>query len=75
MGKSRRWLVGQEVVGTRDGSWHARLEDPTLVAVDGAETVYIANGVDNKIRRVSAGGVVTTLDAESLIERAELEGP
>jgi NHL repeat len=56
--------------GTRDGRWNARLDEPSIVAVDSTGTVYVANGVDNNIRRVSPQGVVATLDAQTLVEDA-----
>jgi hypothetical protein len=59
--------------GTRDGRWNARLDEPSIVAVDSTGTVYIANGVDNNIRRVSPQGVVDTLDAQALVEDASVE--
>jgi hypothetical protein len=57
--------------GTRDGLSGARLDDPTIIAVDSTGTVYLANGVDNNIRRVFPTGMVTTLDAEKLVEDAK----
>lgn len=59
--------------GTRDGRWNARLDEPSIVAVDNTGTVYVANGVDNNIRRVSPQGVVATLDAQALVEDASAE--
>ena len=38
----------------------AQLRSPTGVAVDSAGNLYIADGVDNRIRKVS-GGVITTM--------------
>ena len=59
--------------GTRDGRWGARLDEPSIVAVDSTGTVYVANDVDNNIRRISPEGVVATLDVQRLIESASAE--
>jgi len=40
---------------------NARLLNPTGVAVDAAGTIYLADGGDHTVRKVSASGVVTTL--------------
>ncbi len=39
----------------------ANFNNPSGVAVDGAHNVYIADTYDNRIRRVSAGGSLTTI--------------
>jgi uncharacterized protein (TIGR03437 family) len=39
----------------------ATLLEPTGVAVDGSGNIYIADTVDNRIRKVSAGGTITTI--------------
>jgi sugar lactone lactonase YvrE len=44
---------------------NARFFNPTSVAVDGAGNIYIADGGDHTIRKVTAGGVVTTLAGSS----------
>jgi sugar lactone lactonase YvrE len=44
---------------------NARFFNPTSVAVDNAGNVYVADGGDHTIRKVSAGGVVTTLAGSS----------
>jgi sugar lactone lactonase YvrE len=44
---------------------NARFFNPTAVAVDGAGNAYVADGGDHTIRKVSAGGVVTTLAGNS----------
>lgn len=38
----------------------APLRDPRSVAIDGAGNIYIADGLDHRIRRVSPQGVITT---------------
>lgn len=44
---------------------NARFFNPTGVAVDSAGTIYVADGGDHTIRRVTAGGVVTTFAGTS----------
>ena len=44
---------------------NARFLNPTGVAVDGAGNIYVADGGDHTVRKVSAGGVVTTLAGSS----------
>lgn len=38
----------------------AQLNSPTGVAVDGAGTLYIADQVNNRIREVTKGGLIST---------------
>ena len=48
--------------GAADGTpASARLYNPSGVAVDGAGTVYVADRLNNTIRKVTSAGVVTTL--------------
>jgi sugar lactone lactonase YvrE len=48
--------------GNRDGvGGVARFNQPGAVAVDGEGTVYVADSFNGRIRRISAGGKVTTL--------------
>ena len=44
---------------------NARLYNPTSAAVDSSGNIYIADGGDHTVRKVSAGGVVTTLAGTS----------
>jgi len=44
---------------------NARFFNPTGIAVDSAGTIYVADGGDHTIRRVTAGGVVTTMAGSS----------
>ena len=56
-------LVGNAVaLDHTDGTGgNARFLNPTSVAVDGAGTIYVADGGDHTVRKVSTAGVVTTL--------------
>lgn len=56
-------VAGDGVAGALDGpAAQARFADPFGVAVDGAGNVYLAEGGDNnRIRKVSAKGIVSTL--------------
>ena len=38
----------------------ARLDSPPGVAVDGKGNVYIADSANNRVRKVSPGGTITT---------------
>src|SRR5215212_8940786 len=50
------------LVGSADGTnGAARFSSPRGVAVDSAGNLYVADTDNNTIRKVSAGGVVTTL--------------
>ena len=49
-----------------DGSGtNARFFNPTAAAVDGAGNIYVADGGDHTIRKITAGGTVTTLAGSS----------
>lgn len=39
----------------------ARFEDPYSIAADGAGNIYVADATDHSIRKVTSGGVVTTI--------------
>ncbi len=60
-------LVGDaNVLDHTDGTGaNARFFNPTSAAVDGAGNVYVADGGDHTIRKISAGGVVTTFAGSS----------
>ena len=56
-----------ETPGSADGTGRAaRFSNPTGVAVDSAGNVYVADTGNNTIRKVTAGGVVTTLAGNAL---------
>lgn len=44
---------------------NARFFNPTSVAVDASGTVYVADGGDHTVRKITAGGVVTTVAGSS----------
>ena len=55
-------LAGSSRLGSTNGTGSAaRFYKPTGVAVDSAGIVYVADSVNNTIRKITAGGVVTTL--------------
>jgi hypothetical protein len=49
-------------LGSADGTGpNARFNQPIGVAVDGSGNVYVADSANNTIRKITSGGVVTTL--------------
>jgi sugar lactone lactonase YvrE len=62
-------LAGTGVAGYNGDGFGAAtfdLNNPTGVAVDGLGDVYIADSGNNRIRRVSGGGVITTIAGDGL---------
>ncbi|SEB76065.1 stalk domain-containing protein [Paenibacillus sp. GP183] len=59
-------LAGNGVVGNIDGSGgDARFNHPTDVAAAADGTVYVADTLNHVIRKITAAGIVTTLNAGS----------
>ncbi|MEK7765986.1 MAG: hypothetical protein AAB368_07080, partial [bacterium] len=54
--------------GDSGPAFGALLSNPTSVAVDGAGNVYIADTYNNVIRKVDAGGIITTVNAPGLFQ-------
>jgi sugar lactone lactonase YvrE len=55
--------------GKVDGqAFAARFYSPASIAVDSTGTIYVANGLDNRLRKISAKGLVSTLDVQSYVD-------
>lgn len=55
--------------GTLDGRGAAaRLDRPTSIAIDSTGTLYVANGEDNLIRKISPDGVASTMNEQQFID-------
>jgi hypothetical protein len=55
--------------GTIDGRGEeVRLDRPASIALDSTGTLYVTNGEDNRIRKISPAGVVSTINAQPFID-------
>lgn len=55
-------FAGSGVSGTQDGTGiAAQLRIPWGITIDGANNLYVADGGNNRVRKISPSGVVTTL--------------
>ena len=55
-------LAGSGVLGSANGTaLNAQFGQPTGVAVDSSGNIYVADNYNNLIRKITSGGVVTTL--------------
>ena len=78
-----RTIAGAPESGDRDGKGAAaRFASPTGITADGANGVYVVDTDNHRIRRVSAGGEVTTVagsgsegDADGAAARAQFAKP
>ena len=59
--------LGRRGVADGQGS-AARLDRPASIAMDSGGTLYVANGEDNLVRKVSPDGVVSTLNAQQIVD-------
>jgi sugar lactone lactonase YvrE len=59
-------IAGQNIAGNADGTGlTALLSSPSGVAVDAAGNVYVADASNNKIRKISPNGVVSTFAGQN----------
>lgn len=67
-------LAGSGIPGDMDGvGEEARFQEPSGVAVDNAGNVYVADRFNHKIRKVTEGGVVSTLAGSGI--QGSVDGP
>ncbi len=64
-------LAGGGAAGTADGAGTAaRFDEPRGIAIDATGTLYVADYDNHLIRRISPGGVVTTLAGKADVQGA-----
>ncbi len=67
--------AGPTSCGSTDGTTTAaRFDHPTGIAVDASDNLYVADTVNNKIRRITPQGVVTTIAGSGVSSSADGTG-